>query len=333
MTVKTRTHSESVALAERYAVLPLPSLDPLETAEQVVNTVVSPATQEPASQPGTFIGSGCRRMRHRIRGLLVQAGTGQGRIDRWDACATNLWCGHVESKPEETILIGSYCHDRFCPICGTRRTTCVRSNLEDWLKGKTVRLVTLTLRTETEPLLTSVKRLYLCFKRLRRTTFWKEHVTGGTAVLECKWNAEKQKWHPHLHMVCEGKYIPQAELSNAWFDVTGDSRIVDVRLIRQDTDAVNYVTKYLTKQLSDTLTHQPDRAIELIKVLQGRRMLLSFGTWQPLKLTREPQQEKLVCDGPLDSLLARAYRGEPAALETLTRLQRRYPWLLATDGP
>lgn len=60
----------------------------------------------------------------------------------------------------------------------------------------------------------------------------------------------------HLHIVMDSDYIPQDLLSKLWRTVTGDSYIVDVRKIDMVQRAgpagtVRYVTKYLTKSVSE----------------------------------------------------------------------------------
>ena len=54
----------------------------------------------------------------------------------------------------------------------------------------------------------------------------------------------------HIHIVYEGDYLPQHELSEVWADITGDSYVVDIRGTPNGMSrdrAANYVTKYITK--------------------------------------------------------------------------------------
>lgn len=57
-------------------------------------------------------------------------------------------------------------------------------------------------------------------------------VRAGLAVLEVTISASG--WHPHLHVVFAGPYIPHAEIKACWARATGDSEIVDIRGWKQN---------------------------------------------------------------------------------------------------
>src|SRR5690606_7248566 len=97
------------------------------------------------------------------------------------------------------------------------------------------------------PLAGELERLKACFRELRRGKPWKQHVQGGVAVVECTFNAKTQKWHPHLHIVFDGKYWAQPAIATEWERVTGDSKIVDVRFVRSKDQAAGYIAKYVSK--------------------------------------------------------------------------------------
>jgi REP element-mobilizing transposase RayT len=53
----------------------------------------------------------------------------------------------------------------------------------------------------------------------------------------------------HLHMVIDTGYIPQKLLSDLWLQITGDSKIVDIREVHLSDSAnvASYMAKYITK--------------------------------------------------------------------------------------
>lgn len=172
------------------------------------------------------------------------------------------------------------------------RTATVRTNLLAFLDGRESRFLTLTRRHSDRPLSDQLDDLYKCFRRLRQRTLWKERVRGGCAMLELEYNHVSKRWHPHLHVLIEGDYIPQAQLSKTWLDVTGDSHVVDIRKVKNDFGAANYLTKYLTKALPTHILRTVHLLQEAVPALKGRRFLLTFGTWTPAKLTTEPSDDQ-----------------------------------------
>jgi hypothetical protein len=93
------------------------------------------------------------------------------------------------------------------------------------------------------------------------------------------------KWHVHAHIVAESKYLPQHELSAEWLAVTGDSPVVDVRMINNVEAAASYVAKYGSKAFDSGLLRQPKILAEVIGALKGARLCTTFGAWRGAKLT------------------------------------------------
>lgn len=80
--------------------------------------------------------------------------------------------------------------------------------------------------------------------------------------------------------------MPKSALKSLWLDVTGDSHIIDIRLIRHPDIAVRYVTKYITKPLNAEVIRDPDALTQAILALAGRKTLFTFGTWARWQLLR-----------------------------------------------
>jgi hypothetical protein len=110
-------------------------------------------------------------------------------------------------------------------------------------------------------------------------------VAGGVAILEIKYFPETNRWHPHLHIVAEGHYIPHAILKTAWAKASRTSSIVDVRAIPRNDKVVQYVTKYATKPFDSSFIRLPERLDEAIIAMRGVRSVTTFGSWRGLKLS------------------------------------------------
>jgi len=123
-------------------------------------------------------------------------------------------------------------------------------------------------------------------------------------------------------MIIEGKHLPVGELSRRWLAVTGDSPIVDIRLIRNDAAVARYVAKYLCKAVPAAIVRDPGSLDIAIRALHGRRTMATFGRWRGFDLDAPPPDEIWDCVAPLDAILAEARAGEPAARALLAQLRR-----------
>ena len=101
-------------------------------------------------------------------------------------------------------------------------------------------------------------------------------------------NDDNHTWHPHLHVIAVGGFIPLGDLRAAWLGVTGDSHIVDIKLVRNAKATASYVAKYATKSIDSDLTNYPGPLKEAILALKGRRAIVTSGSWAKARLTKPP---------------------------------------------
>jgi len=162
------------------------------------------------------------------------------------------------------------------------------------------------------------------FRNLRARLSRAKLIEGGIAFLEITRNERTGHWHPHSHVIFAGKYIAKAVLRDMWFDITGDSWIVDIRLIRTPQAAASYVLKYATKAISARVWRNPDALTEAIRALSGKRAFNCFGSWTAFNLSRVPPTD-LVWEffETLPNLIRRYKAGDAAAGQVLSRLTNR----------
>ena len=101
-------------------------------------------------------------------------------------------------------------------------------------------------------------------------------------------------WHPHLHAVLlVDDFIDQRELSAEWERITGDSKIVDVRLLKPKGDdmaeAFCEVFKYALKFSELSL----DDNLEAFDQLKGKRLQGAFGNFWGVKVPEKLTDELL----------------------------------------
>jgi hypothetical protein len=233
--------------------------------------------------------------------------------------------------PDLYTLGGSTCHDRFCLPCGRERSRVIATNVKLKLDGKPARFLTLTLRSDTEPLDELLAKLTRDFTGMRRSKLWRRRVTGGVAFLEVKWLAGTNRWHVHLHALLQGRFVPREELSRLWLKITGTSDVIDIRIVENEAHCTHYICKYASKPLDRTVVVVPLRLDEAIVALKGKRLCMTFGSWRGYKLTEPPESGTWIQLGTLSEIIDKAEAGDTEAQAALTALRVEYAHL--TRGP
>lgn len=230
-----------------------------------------------------------------------------------------LWANPITGKWKVT---SKHCQDALCPACSRERQHTIADALTKWTTARNLehplKFITLTLAASTAPLDQQVQNLKKAFKRLRGRRFWKQRIEGGIWFFELTWSTESSMWHPHLHVIAEGSYIPQSILADEWKLVTHGSYIVDVRAVKDRRTAFGYVAKYVAK--NHNLTELPTpQALEVLTMLAKVATNRPFGNWHqqaPLKTPVEPMDDwHLVAS--VDRLFTRARGGDGASLALL----------------
>lgn len=267
----------------------------------------------PDNLPQLFRHSGWQRQRLQVYEALRDAHASPSSRDAFAYCGATCYVLAKKSDPSNIKLAASCCHNRFCRPCANTRSRTIAANVAAKLGTHTARFLTFTLRHNDAPLKSQIDRLYSAFKRLRATVLWKRTQKGGVAFLEVKKSTRSGSWHPHLHVLSTGKYIDGQLLSHAWKNITRDSWIVDVRLIKSAAVAVSYVTKYASKPFDPSLFDDHETLVEAIKALRGTRMALSFGNWKGLQMTETPDKDAWDFLDTLEGLCERAAQGDEKA--------------------
>lgn len=265
---------------------------------------------------------------------LERCGAKIEKVERMMDCASSAWVYQSLLNPDLYRVITNHCGNRLCLRCGNLRAFFLRKALSQKLQSlaSPPLFITLTLsQNSEEDLTTKISRLYRGFRDLRRIEFWKKSVRGGAAFLEIKHNTKTNRWHPHLHILADGKYLPVGQLTTAWHGITGDSFIVDVRRAKDTKMAANYVTKYVTKPINAGFAAVPELLDEAILAMKGRRLCLTFGDWYGIRLKGDdddPLQEDPMDDttwtsvGSLEQLWHGAREGVTTAIDILRCLRK-----------
>ena len=196
---------------------------------------------------------------------------------RLQQCRKFAW--FVQSKETNKLRVSSSrCKLRWCPICRDVSRMIVTTATEEWLKEqKYPKMITLTLMHSDDPLQLQIKRIYDCFLKLRRRAYFKNLITGGVWFFQLKFNPRTEQWHPHIHCLVAGKFLPHNKLKSLWHKITGDSYVVDIRPVKDLDSCAAEVARYATSP-ADLNAVDLDQALEIYYATKHRRICGSWGT-------------------------------------------------------
>lgn len=145
------------------------------------------------------------------------------------------------------------CRNRLCPYCAAERQR--RAFLKFYPVLKTyaasentrVVLITLTVETNSDPLLVQDKQFKAAFRRLRRMKGWKERISG--ALCSYEFTLTPKGWHYHAHILAFRRaWYDQRQLAEDWRRAARTSTaIVDIRAISNLSDGLSSTLQYCFK--------------------------------------------------------------------------------------
>lgn len=191
-------------------------------------------------------------------------------------CRTQAWFArHIESGMVR--VISSACRLRWCPLCAKARRTYITAQVANWIEhSRYHKFATFTLKHSEEDLTFQINRLYKCFQKLKKSVFFKKHVKRGIWFFQIKRSKQTQQWHPHLHCIITGSWIPYNDLRKTWLKITKDSSVVDIRPVKDPEGCANEVARYAASPANLT-TNDAQDYLEIFESLYGRRIC---GAWK-----------------------------------------------------
>ena len=156
--------------------------------------------------------------------------------------------------------------------------------------SKISKMITLTLKHSDDPLQLQIDRLYKSFQKLRRRAYFQRLISGGVWFFQLKLNLKTNQWHPHIHCLVAGKYLPHSRLKTLWHKITGDSFVADIRPVKDLENASTEVARYATSP-ADITRMDLDQAIDVYYATKGRRICGSWGSAKKVTLKPTPQDD------------------------------------------
>lgn len=176
-----------------------------------------------------------------------------------------------------------------------------------WEKGKRHKLKFITLTCENFPLdkvVWGLERLNIWFANLVRCKLWKANMVGWLKRIEVT-KGRDGNYHLHIHVLAEGSFIPQEELSEIWRKILAKKDgwkgfVVDIREVKGIKKAIKEIAKYCFKPEDLSIE---DKAF-LSKSFTKRRLYAFGGQWAWLlkgidieELENESRDFVCICGG------------------------------------
>lgn len=262
--------------------------------------------------------------RHALHVLRTAPVVGPRRLRRFQDCRRGAWLWYNKHTGQARVT-SFHCRDQLCPTCQATRRAQVTDHVLSFLKPRhfdhPLKLLTLTLAHNPTPLAEQLARLKTCFKRLRTRRLWRDRIHGGMWFLHLKLDADSDFWHPHLHVICDGSYLPIDEIADAWHFITDDSYICHIEAMHTDDRVARYVARYVASP-GPVATYPLPKAHQALDALAHGKTFAPFGSWRSaLSLKTEPPP--LIGWQPIasmDRICRLAASGDPEALHLLTVL-------------
>lgn len=197
--------------------------------------------------------------------------------DSYNACRTRAWFVHNDESHIVRVR-SNHCGLRWCPLCSASKSWIYSQQMIPWLgKCKHAKFVTLTLKHSELALSVQLDRIYKSFQSLKKKANFKKYIIGGVWFFQVVKSHKTQQWHPHLHILVDGRYMPQRILRQMWEKITGDSYIVHIEAVKNKQKALEYAARYVARPMSLRGLNN-EEFCELFEAFHGRRLCGVFGT-------------------------------------------------------
>lgn len=180
------------------------------------------------------------------------------------------------------------CNNRFCETCARSLSKRAKGGISEivkkrclWQRKSRHKLKFITLTCENFPVekvLWGLEHLNKWFSNLVRRKVWKGKIKGFLKRIEVT-RGQDGNYHLHIHVLAEGSFIEQADLSANWENILSrhgwKGVVVDIREVKGITKAIKEISKYCFKPNGLELE---DKAF-LSKVFNHRRLYSFGGVW------------------------------------------------------
>lgn len=210
--------------------------------------------------------------------------------ERIEGCGRILGVRHCLDCAHDQVVATRCGMWQLCPMCCRRRGRIQAAELTRHIElvpkkaGFAWRMITLPIKTNRDHL-AAVRRIGKNFAQL-----WRSYLKRPGAAAFRSLEFGSLKGNVHLHCIYYGPYLEQAELSRRWHQVTGDSYVTDIRLIR-GSGGISEVAKYAVKMFDCSAK----KLVTFWEAIRGRHTTQRYGELRGLRSRPEAEYD-LTCE-------------------------------------
>lgn len=212
-------------------------------------------------------------------------------------------CMNFVSVTNFGIVTGSYCKNKYCPVCSKIKEFKNKTLIEELLNNfsdRTILFTTFTTKTITVTGIEEVKEhrenLTKAYSKLIRKL---KNVTGYIKKIEVVYTKETNKLNIHIHAILLVKnyansYITQKKWLEYWQEATGDNTIKQVKiiLISKEEKSLKKLSSYVAKADIERMKIS-DEISNLFEIAEEKKRDLTFGgEFKEAKKVTEAEMKK-----------------------------------------
>jgi hypothetical protein len=236
-------------------------------------------------------GCGCDNplQKRSLKKALTQAciiGNGNGLVDvEGSKLTSKYWSTHYCSNvmlQEGQKVSSTYCKRRWCGVCNSIRTANLILGYSEVMEGfKNPYLVTLSLRNvKAEDLEPTIRYMNSKLRKVRDRLRKRGYNLQGIRNHECTYNADRNDFHPHMHMIVEGEDEAH-QIRMEWLYSVPESgwKGQDVEPADKGTimEVFKYVSKVIVKGKDGNPIHYPKAMDTIYNAYNKKRVIQPFG--------------------------------------------------------
>lgn len=211
-----------------------------------------------------------------------------------------------------------YCNQRWCLTCNRIRSAKMINGYVGAIKElKETQFVTLTIpNVKAKYLRTAIEDMTKSIKDIRKNLKKTYNITlKGLRKYECTYNAKEDTYHPHFHLIVEGKETAN-KLVDFWLIKNPKALrgAQDIQPAKEGT--LKELCKYFTKVIAKDNDYNPKALDIMFRAVKGKR------TFQPIGIKKDVSED-------IEELLSQEINFKPPQTEIYTYIPQAYDWVSA----
>ena len=207
-------------------------------------------------------------------------------------------CARVLDQENQT-LSGKYCNARWCTGCNRIRTAKLINGYSEQLNNLDekyfVTLTTKTLPGNGKDLKDIIELMHKNFHTIKDCMRKRKTPIIGIRKLECTFKPKENKFHPHYHLIVQGKEVAES-IIQLWLLMFKDASRAGQDMKPADSNSTKELFKYFTKMITEQKNDSGDSVrgfhVESLDVIftamKGKRVFQPMG----IKKVSEDVQER-----------------------------------------